>query len=257
MTNGSLLSESIVEKMKALNIIPSVSLDGPAEIHDENRVLANGNPSFEIVMKGINILRKFDFKIIINPAISWILAKKMDTFFKFIIEQKFDKIIFGRLVDTPTFYPNLSYEKYYEILEEIYKIAQDKKYSDIIIGNLEAFQKAINGEPDRVCTLIGNCCGAGTSNIIYLQKEVYPCGRMFNNGFWKLGDFNEDLEVFQDRMLNKLNYKNNNNNNNCIKCNLKHICIRDCILESISPHYNCKARKKFLNMMKQDNENLN
>ncbi|MHA1149210.1 MAG: radical SAM protein [Promethearchaeota archaeon] len=245
VTNGSLLTDDIAKEMKVLEVIPSVSLDGPAIIHDKNRILANGKPTFNIVMEGINILRRNKFKIIINPTITRELIDNLELFFEFIEKEKIDKVIFGRMVDVPSFYPPILYDEYYRVLEQIYTIQKELNNPNIEIGNIESFKKAVEGHPDRVCTLIGSCCGAGTSNIIYLQKEVYPCGRMFNNRNWLLGRFDQDIEDFQKKMIKKLR----RNEIRCNDCSVEEVCVKDCLLEASSHLYNCQARKKFLNLM--------
>ena len=245
VTNGSLLSDEIVRKMKELAIIPSVSLDGPALIHNKNRFYANGNPTFDVVMKGIKVLRRHNLRIIINPTITRELIDNIDLFFKFIGKERFDKVIFGRMIDVPSFYPPISYDNYYRILEVIYNLQRKYNLKNIEIGNIEAFRKAVKGEPERVCTLIGSCCGAGTSNLIYLQREVYPCGRMFNDKNWLLGEFDQNLEFFQEKMRKKLEKYENE----CKDCDLRKVCVRDCILDTFSYLYNCQARKDFLKLM--------
>ncbi|MCP6719083.1 MAG: radical SAM protein [Patescibacteria group bacterium] len=245
VTNGSLLSDEIVRKMKELAIIPSVSLDGPPLIHNKNRFYSNGNPTFDAVMKGIKVLRRFNFRIIINPTITRELVDNIDLFFKFIAMEKFDKVIFGRMIDVPSFFPPISYDNFYKILEVIYNRQKIYNFKNIEIGNIEAFQKAVKGEPERVCTLIGSCCGAGTTNLIYLQKEVYPCGRMFNDKNWLLGEFDQNIEFFQEKMIKKLEKYETK----CSSCDLRNVCIRDCILETSSYLYNCQTRKEFLRFM--------
>jgi len=244
VTNGSLLSDEIIKKMKKLALIPSVSLDGPAMIHDKNRFFSNGNPTFDAVMKGIKILRRNNIRIIINPTITRELIDNIDIFFKFIGKERFDKVIFGRMIDVPSFYPPISYDNYYKILEVIYNLQRKYNLKDIEIGNIEAFRKAVKGEPERVCTLIGSGCGAGTSNLIYLQREVYPCGRMFNDKNWLLGEFDQDLEFFQEKMMKKLEKYEIE----CKDCDLRKVCVRDCILDTFSYLYR-QARKEFLRFM--------
>ncbi|KKK85267.1 hypothetical protein LCGC14_2775030, partial [marine sediment metagenome] len=247
VTNGSLLSDEIVRKMKDLAIIPSVSLDGPAFIHNKNRIYVSGDPTFDVVMKGIKVLRRHNLRIIINPTISRDLIDNIDLFFKFIGKESFDKVIFGRMIDGPSFYPPISYDNYYRILEVIYNLQRKYNLKNIEIGNIEAFRKAVKGEPERVCTLIGSCCGAGTSNLIYLQREVYPCGRMFNDKNWLLGKFDQNLEFFQKKMMKKL--EKYEEKNECYDCDLRKVCVRGCILDRFSYSYNCQARKKFLKLM--------
>nr|WP_280818665.1 radical SAM protein [Paenibacillus ihuae] len=55
-TNGTLLTDSIIEYLVAHNVMISVSLDGSKEMHDKNRVFANDRGSFEVVYGNIRKL---------------------------------------------------------------------------------------------------------------------------------------------------------------------------------------------------------
>lgn len=57
-TNGTLLTDEWCEFFKENNFLIGVSIDGPQEFHDEYRRNRQGIPSFQKVMKGINLLKK-------------------------------------------------------------------------------------------------------------------------------------------------------------------------------------------------------
>ena len=57
ITNGSLLNESIIQKMDILNLkYIQISLDGIAETHDKRRIFNNGTPSFNLIIENIRKL---------------------------------------------------------------------------------------------------------------------------------------------------------------------------------------------------------
>jgi len=57
-TNGTLLSEEIIDYLINQEFNLSISLDGPKDEHDKNRVFSNGKGTFEIIIR--NIHRIFD-----------------------------------------------------------------------------------------------------------------------------------------------------------------------------------------------------
>ena len=57
-TNGTLLNEKWCDFLKQSNIGVSVSLDGPEFIHNANRVNWGNRGSFDLVMRGIELLKK-------------------------------------------------------------------------------------------------------------------------------------------------------------------------------------------------------
>ena len=57
-TNGTLLTDEILDKFEALNISISLSIDGPAVIHNKHRVNHSGKPSFTEVESALLLLLK-------------------------------------------------------------------------------------------------------------------------------------------------------------------------------------------------------
>lgn len=60
-TNATLITEEIASYLASLeNYFTLISLDGPKEIHDKNRIFPNGNGSFEETIKGLKTLINFE-----------------------------------------------------------------------------------------------------------------------------------------------------------------------------------------------------
>ncbi len=65
-TNGTLISDEVLELFEKENFQVVISLDGPREINDKNRKFANGNKSvFDKVIKNI-IYIKENYKTLFN-----------------------------------------------------------------------------------------------------------------------------------------------------------------------------------------------
>lgn len=251
ITNGTLLDNTIAREMKELNIVPSISLDGYREIHDENRIDAKGEGTFDRVMKGIDVLRKNNMEIIINTSVTYSLISHIREFFWFLKDEGLDKVIFNRLADVPQSFSAPRDYEFHKFLLDAHMTKIEMGLTNIEIGNIESLTRSILGISDKVCTMFGSSCGAGTNFIIYLGKDVYPCGRMFDNKTWKLGDYTEPIAIIQERMYDR--YKTLEE---CTKCSVNYICIRDCILSKQVSEYSCESRKEFLGevrrMMKSD-----
>jgi len=200
VTNGILLTNLILHEMKALDIVPSISLDGPQEIHDKNRVSKNNEGTFHAVMKAIDLMRNNHMDIIINTTVTNELISNFDAYFEFIQDQNITKVIFDRLVDIPEGVNEVTTNAFYSFLSNL----RGKDLEEREVGNLDAYRRALLGQPDRVCTMYGSCCGAGLNNIIYLQSDVYPCGRMFGDPSWRLGGLDDNLTEFQHRIMEKI-----------------------------------------------------
>ena len=203
VTNGLLITERIAEQMREVGLKPSVSLDGPAWLHDRTRLRHNGKGSHRAVMRGIQVLRDAGFEIAINTTLGRDVIDNLEACFDFYEDSGFDKVIFDRLVDVPKEFM-VNPKEFYGALRRISEIKEARGLDRMEVGNLEAYRRAVMGEPDRVCTMFGSTCGSGFHNIIYMQRDVYPCGRMFGQERWVLGRFDEPLERFPKRMAEKV-----------------------------------------------------
>lgn len=245
VTNATLVTDKIAQQMKALNIVPSVSLDGPKSIHDHHRLDHNGQGSFDRVMQGIKVLQAHGFDVAINTTLTQELLEDLDGYCQFIKAQGFTKVIFDRLVDTPDTVMDISYAQYYQFLQDIRQKFIEYQLQDVEIGNLEAYSRNFAGIPDKVCTMFGGSCGAGSNFVIYMGRDVYPCGRMFGKAHWRLGDIHTPVEAFSKNME-----KHWPERSDCKTCGVANDCVRDCLLEYHTEDYSCDPRKAFLSNMK-------
>jgi hypothetical protein len=166
----------------------------------------------------------------------------LDGCFDFIEEQGFDKVIFDRLVDVPR-EQMVSSAEFYAALRRIAELKEERGLDHLEIGNLEAYKRALSGQPDRVCTMFGSTCGSGFHKIIYMQREVYPCGRMFGQQKWVLGRFDEPLEVFSQRMAAIVGSRG------CgVGCSTANEgpAGPDCLIERETPGYDSSSRDGFV-----------
>jgi uncharacterized protein len=242
VTNGTLLNRKIVEEMIDLDVFPSISLDGYKKLHDKNRITYSNNGSFNKVMKGVKILKEKKLKVAINTTVTKDLVVNIEDYFSFLKENNINKVTFDRLVDTPSNFEDMSYDNFYNFLSLAYNIRKNMQLEDTLeIGNLESYKKNFRGNIDKVCTMFGSTCGAGVNFLIYMLKEVYPCGRMFGKSEWKLGHYLDDITALQNNMYNNIPKKLD-----CINCNVAKYCFRDCILEHSESNYSCDSRKSFI-----------
>ncbi len=69
-TNGSLIDDDKVGYFKKHNFRVGVSLDGPREVNDMNRRFSDGRSTFEVSLKGFNLLKSNEVEnfILITPS---------------------------------------------------------------------------------------------------------------------------------------------------------------------------------------------
>ncbi len=69
-TNLTLINESIFSFLEKNNIKISTSLDGPRHIHDENRILRNGESSYEAFKKKLTFVRESTADYPVSPLLT-------------------------------------------------------------------------------------------------------------------------------------------------------------------------------------------
>lgn len=88
VTNGSLLSDEIALFFKSHNVGIGISIDGDSFVTNSSRVFANGNPTFDSIMKGINVCKKNgidDYSL--SVTISKSCLEKFDETIDFIVNK--------------------------------------------------------------------------------------------------------------------------------------------------------------------------
>lgn len=248
VTNATLITDVIAKELQEYNVFPSISLDGYKEIHDLHRVDYKMQGSFYRTMTGIKILQRNGFDIAINTVASKTLKKNILKFFKFLNKNTISKVIFDRIVDTPHEYTDiLSNDEFYDFLiTATNSLAKINLFNKIEIGNIEAYNRNLQGRTDKVCTMFGSTCGAGTNFLIYIGKDIYPCGRMFGKKKWVIGNYSDDIIDVENNMLKKIPYRED-----CRNCKILDICHRDCLLEAETENYSCEKRIAFFKTLNE------
>lgn len=77
-TNGTLLSDEMVRYFEAHDVSLMISLDGPKEINDQNRVFADGRGTYDTVMERIARLREIAPEYAQKVAISMVMDPEND-----------------------------------------------------------------------------------------------------------------------------------------------------------------------------------
>ena len=71
ITNGTLINKNILTYLKNQKIGIGISIDGPKDLNDKNRIYKNGNKSvFECVMKSIKLMNKMNCNYCVSATIT-------------------------------------------------------------------------------------------------------------------------------------------------------------------------------------------
>lgn len=196
-TNGTLLNRKAVEYFVENDFGILISLDGPKEIHNKERVYAfNGNGTFDTIIKNIeNIkvfypqyLSKVNFCTVLNPSCD---IKCVDDFFVNYETIKNIKNIFTSLSDRYTnekfnysneFFVYMEYELFKVYLYKLHRISY-KNVSKIALRLFQQLEK-LNERlrptmklPDKFHQS-GPCIPGVFKLFINVDGNFYPCERV-------------------------------------------------------------------------------
>ena len=178
-TNGTLITEDVAIHTSEGLIRLGVSIDGPKHIHDYYRVFHNGFGSYERVIRGINVLKKYDvpFGIIttitpaflerISPAdyVNWLLeiepsSVKFGTFFPR-----------GRGESLPTL--DKRFESAARFIIEVFELLEEHDSKIVVANILRAVQNVVSS---RKYMCLRAPCGAGDTMLaVTPDGKVYAC----------------------------------------------------------------------------------
>ncbi len=170
ITNGTLITSRIAEELKRYDVMVSISIDGPKEIHDLNRVFRSGKGSFQKTIAGLRILKEAG----IRPTVSCVLSKESLDHASGIIHWLLDELGIKALgFNHVSIVPNVSgYDPIYEanfgeVLLQVQEIIQEE-YPDVYERRMN---HKINAFLDRRI-LKADCTGCGE------QMSVSPDGQI-------------------------------------------------------------------------------
>jgi radical SAM additional 4Fe4S-binding domain len=268
-TNGTILNDRILERIKRHKIGILVSLDGPEEIHDRYRKFRNGKGTFKVIAENVKLMSQFipvSARVTltknspslteIGQALEEIGVKEMrfcavseDPTCSSCKNQNFDDMgmTVGQLL-------NLEAEVD-RIGETLLENSIDKEPESIYIRILQDKRTIV--KKHRFCE-----CG-GHSLAVSTNGDFFPCHRFVGMQAFKLGSVWDGIN--EKSAANFFNYYDKTRDK-CRKCWAVNLCGGGCINETVAdgcrfkePNENkciqIRAQKEgaiYLHMKKQD-----
>ena len=193
-TNGTLIDEEWAAFLAENHFLVGLSLDGPSENHNLNRVGKNGEKSFNAVMRAVRLFRKYQVDFNILCVLTGKNARSIEKIYSFCKKEKFEWLQF-----IPCLEPfdatqgmsryALSAEDYGNFLVKIFRLwfADLQRGDYISIRHLDNWLSIMLGEPPEACNMVGSC---SIQFVIEGNGGVYPCD-FYVLDSWKLGTVGE------------------------------------------------------------------
>lgn len=231
-TNGSLLTNEIIEYLSLHNVSIGISIDGRKELNDATRFDINGKGTYDKICKGIALIQN---NKIANKRFKtlWGLCTATNENCDFVDilyhmkELGFQNVQI-RLIRS---------EKNYEIekIQHQYSRLAQMLAEDYAKGNLEYFKMILNDNDQfgkvlkriMLDQLLIRRCNAGNNKItICPDGTIYPCDSLVGLSNCILG--NTDIS-FRNRAYQEITV---DRIQKCASCDIKYLCGGDCYYNS-------------------------
>lgn len=193
-TNGMVINEEWAEFLSAHHFLVGLSLDGPAEIHNLNRIDLQQRGSFNTVMRTVRLFRKYQVDFNILCVLTKRNARAIEKVFRFYQKEGFNWLQFIPCLDPfDTSAEKMNYslttEDYSFFLTKIFDIwfAEFKKGNYISIRHLDNWLSMMINEPPESCNMTGHC---SIQFVVEGDGSVYPCD-FYVLDQWNLGKVGE------------------------------------------------------------------
>ncbi len=244
-TNGTMLTDEWCRFFKENNWLVGVSIDGPKEVHNAYRQNRLGQPSYDQVMRGINLLNKHGVKWNAMAVVNDLNVKHPQEFYRFFksigcryiqftpIVERFATHEDGRHLATPN--QNDCQLAHFSVTPEdwgnfLCTIFDEWVRNDVGKYFIQIFDATLAnwvGVDPGLCTMARNCGHAG---VMEFNGDVYSCDH-FVFPEYKLGNIRQNtlLEMmYSERQLEFGRMKQGSLPGQCRKCDYLFACNGGC-----------------------------
>lgn len=221
VTNGTLITPEIAELLASINCHVTISLDGPPEINDRNRVTRGGTGSSDRVMKGIENLQKVRNRLHSLNVGAVFGSHNTDVLsaYKYFEQFNFDTVKIDFAAEENDQDISRAYtEAVLATADYAFKKGGEKELRKIHI--FDAYFRILDNQ-----SRIHNHCGAGKSHLqIDSRGRFYTCQWFVNDKDEQVGDgLKIDFEKLKayESPLTELN--------SCGDCWARHLCGGGCM----------------------------
>lgn len=198
-TNGTLLDDDWGRFLIQHNFLVGLSLDGPRELHDTYRVDKGGDPTFDRVMKGLEILQKHAVEFNILCCVNTANAEYPLEVYRFLRDEVGAQFIqFIPIVerDNQTGYQEgtkvtdrtVSGNQYGQFLTSIFDEWVKRNVGQVFVQIFDVALGVWYGQPAGLCIFAETC---GTALALEHNGDLYACDHYVEPKFL-LGNIEQD-----------------------------------------------------------------
>ncbi|MDC7124248.1 MAG: radical SAM protein [Spirochaetales bacterium] len=236
-TNGVLLNEERIDFLVSNNVSIGISLDGPKEEHDRNRVFEGGKGSFDSVYKKLSLLwKKYPHYQYLTFLVTYDTAMDLESLRAFFgNETRFNKSLFlfsHVQFNFTDYYQNIDKSLHKRFSETFYRFNDELITSDKQLSDYDALMRYMIGIPlyllsnRRIIQSIGRpgipftrTCLPGDKIAVTPKGDLEVCEKAPG---MKIGTVAQGLDYHL--ILKIIDQYNAKITSQCQNCNIKRLC---------------------------------
>lgn len=230
-TNGTIITEEILELIKNYSFSIQVSLDGNQLSHNKYRTFLDGTPTYELIISNLEKMREAG----IEPQIRTTFCHKSEKITDFLlyyinnlnlqvnvspVMSKDENVLLNQEdIDT-------IYQEYLDIFKDT---IESRKYKGVLFNKVlrEMILYCFETENLTVLTPRPYFCGAGLRMLsIDIAGNIYPCHGFIGHDQFNLG--NVDTNIDQSKLKQFLDRIHIANKKECLNCIARNFCGGGC-----------------------------
>lgn len=231
-TNGILINEKWCQFFKERNFLVGLSLDGPEEFHDQNRVNQKGDGTYHQVIHAKELLEFYQVDYNILTVLTNELAKYPEKFWKTAQNLKLSYVQFipcledlgTETVHSYTLTPQ-RFASFYIRLFELWD--RDRRKGRLI--SVKLFDDLLNLLVFHTCTACGITGKCSPQLVVEADGSVYPCD-FYVLDQYKLGMFTEQTleELLSSSVMKEFLQMPRKTLSLCTQCRYRYLCGGGC-----------------------------
>ncbi len=194
-TNGTLLDDEWCGFFRENNFLIGISIDGPRELHDANRVDKRGEPTFDAVMRGLRLLQKHGVEYNILTAVNRVNAEHPLEVYRFhrdeagstwmqfipVVERPHEGGVTRREKDATVSERSVKPEQFGNFLIAIFDEWVRNDVGKMFVQTFEASVRNWLGLPSSGMCVFDPTCGHGLA--LEHNGDLYSCDHFVEPGY--------------------------------------------------------------------------
>lgn len=260
-TNGTLLNDEWCQFFRENDFIIGISIDGPKQLHDKYRRDARGGGSFEDVMRGVALLKRYGVRYntlttinaanVLFPDEVYAFLSGVSDFMQFlpVVEQARDAMppgVFSGKFEGKTADYSTGSREYGEFLCRVFDIWRSRDIGEKFVQAFEAVIGNMMGSPAGVCVHEPIC---GHAASVEADGSLYSCDR-YAFDLYKLGNITETpLSAMMENNRKFGMYKADGLAQECIDCHYLGLCWGGCPKDRYATAVGRKNQNRYKNYL--------